>query len=45
MVAVKYMNKISVVMLSFLKEKQSVNSSVCILYFLLFFLLKCYREY
>lgn len=36
-VAVKYTNKISVVILSFLKEKQSINKSVCILYFLLFF--------
>lgn len=36
MVAVKYMNKISVAILSYLKEKQSINSSVCILYFLFF---------
>lgn len=36
-VAVKYTNKISEVILSFQKEKQSINSSVCILYFLLFF--------
>lgn len=36
MVAVKYTNKISVVILSFQKEKWSIVSSVCILYFLFF---------